>query len=215
MYIYYPSCNFQRLFPDTARKVRDYLETQSDVVIAGCCHKTATIPQAGDVIVTVCMSCMRVLDEVRAEIPQINLFEFLLTRKDFPWPDLAGEAITVQDCFRARGKHSLQTAVRECMRLMRGVPVEMPRNRDEEEYDGPFRFHDPYPQNMQEAPRYFAEYLPTMVTPVPEAEWPERFMEHAKQYTTHRVVCYCNTCTTSAKQGGADAMHLASLIFGG
>ena len=213
MYIYYPSCNFQRLFPETAKKVRAYLKTQEDVKIAGCCHVTNSLPQEGDVIVTVCMSCMHILEEVRADIPQINLFELLLTRKDFLWPDLQKEKITVQDCFRARGYHSLQNAVRECLIRVNAVPVEMEHNRDEEIYDGAFLFHDPYPQNQQEAPKYYKDYLPAHVTIVPKEEWPERFRQQATLYTTDRVVCYCNTCTTSAREGGANAFHLAELLF--
>ena len=60
-YIYYPSCNFQRMFPETAGRIRSYLETQPDLVIAGCCHKTSDRPSQGDIIVTVCMSCMHIL----------------------------------------------------------------------------------------------------------------------------------------------------------
>ena len=62
--------------------------------------------------------------------------EFLLTRRDFPWPDLRGETITLQDCFRARGKTSLQDAARECLRRMNARIVEMPDSRDAETYDG-------------------------------------------------------------------------------
>ena len=47
-YIYYPSCNFQRMFPETAGKIRNYLNTQADVVIAGCCHRTADLPENRD-----------------------------------------------------------------------------------------------------------------------------------------------------------------------
>ncbi len=213
MYIYYPSCNFRKWFPDTAAKVEAYLDTQPDVKIAGCCHLTNGLPAAEDTIVTQCMSCMRGLDEIRPDVPVISFFEFLLTRDDVPWPDLGGERITVQDCFRARGKHGLQDAVRECLRHCGAVPVEMDSNRDLETYDGNFLFHDPYPINMKEAPKYFAEYLPEHVTVVPEEEWQHRFEEHARLYRTDRVACYCNTCTTAARKGGADALHLASIIF--
>ena len=151
------SCNFQKRFPETAAKVRAYLETQADVRIAGCCHVTNDVPQAGDVIVTVCLSCMRTLLELRPEIPQISLFELLLTRTDLSWPDLHGEALTVQDCFRARGRHELQDAVRECLKRLNAVPVELEANRDAADFDGSFLLHDPYPQNLQEAPKYFAE----------------------------------------------------------
>ena len=213
MYIYYPSCNFQRLFPDTAKKIRAYMEGQEDAAVAGCCHVTNDVPKEGDVIVTVCMSCMRVLDEVRSDTPQVSLFEFLLTRRGFAWPDLGGEEITVQDCFRARGKHGLQDALRECLRRMNAVPVEMEHNRDEEGFDGSFLLHAPYPQNVREAPRYFGEYLPRFTADVPASRHAQLFAQHAKLYRTKRVACCCNTCTTAAREGGADAHHLAELIF--
>ena len=34
----------------------------------------------------------------------------------FDYPDYGGEEITIQDCWRARGRHSLHDAVRELMR---------------------------------------------------------------------------------------------------
>lgn len=213
MYIYYPSCNFQKLFPETARRIRAYLETQHDVTVAGCCHATSDVPRADDVIVTVCMSCMRVLDELRSDVHAISLFELLLTRSDFPWPDLRGQVFTLQDCFRARGKHGLQAAVRECLIRTGATVIEMPMNRDEETYDGAFLLHAPYPRNVAEAPRYFGEYLPGHVTPLPENQWPDFLTAHAKKYGTKRVVCYCNTCVTGARQGGAEALHLAELLF--
>ena len=212
MYCYYPSCNFTRLFPDAAAAVRRYLEAQEDVKIAGCCHETAGLPGPDDVVVTVCMSCMRILDEVRADVPQISLYEFLLTRKDFPWPDCRGEQMVIQDCFRARGKHGLHVAARECLRRCGVSIVEMPHNRDEETFDGSFLFHPPYSRNVKEAPAYFGGYLPEYVTEVPEEEWPERFRLHARSYPPLRVACYCNACAAAARQGGADAVHLARLL---
>lgn len=213
MYIYYPSCNFQKNFPEVAKKVRAYMETQADVKVAGCCHVTNSLPQEGDVIVTVCMSCMRVLDEVRADIKGISLFEFLLTRKDFPWPDRKGETWALQDCFRARGKHELQDAVRECLKNTGCETLECPPNRDEADYDGSFLLHEPYPQNLQEAPKYFAEYLPQHVTVMPKEEWPLYFKARAEKLPTDKVVTYCNVCTSSLKEAGAEAKHLAELLF--
>ena len=218
MYIYYPSCNYQKFFPETSAKIHAYLSTQPDVVVAGCCHVMQDLPQEGDTIVTVCMSCMRGLMEMRHDIPQISLYEFLLTRKDFNWPELSG-VYTLQDCFRARGRHALQDAVRTCLSRMHGQAeiVEMPDNRDAEEFDGSFRLHAPYPQNMREAPAYFATYLPQYVTPLPKTEWGTYFREHVKRYHTDHVICYCNTCYTGAKEGTADAdiqvHHLTELLF--
>lgn len=213
MYIYYPSCNFQKLFPQTAKKIRDYMTAQEDVCIAGCCHKTRELPREGDVIVTICMSCMRGLAETRPDIPGMSFFEFLCGRPDFPWPDLAGEQITVQDCFRARGMHQLQDAVRECLVRSNARPVEMPGNRDEETFDGVFLLRGPSKLISEEAPAYFKEYLSPYLTLRPEEEWEGVFREQAAKYTTRRAVCYCNTCCSAVRTGGADACHLAQLLF--
>ena len=49
--------------------------------------------------------------------------------------------------------------------------------------------------------------------PVPQAQWKEKLRELAALYGSGKVVCYCNVCTSGAKEGGADARHLAELIF--
>ena len=89
----------------------------------------------------------------------------------------------------------------------------MPGNRDEETFDGSFLLHEPYPSNMKEAPRYYAEYLPAHVTPLPKEEWPEVYRAQAAKYTTDQVVCYCNTCYSGPKEVGVDIHHLAQLLF--
>ena len=33
MYIYFPSCNFQKQFPETAAKIRSYMDSQPDVTV--------------------------------------------------------------------------------------------------------------------------------------------------------------------------------------
>lgn len=213
MYIYYPSCNFTKNFPETAKKIREYMKTQPDVKVAGCCHVTGELPKEGDVIVTVCMSCMVLLEERRPDVKSINLFEFLLTRADFPWPDRKGETWALQDCFRARGKHELHEAVRECMKKMGVDIVECPPSRDEADYDGSFLLHEAYPQCVKEAPKYFVDYLKDYITVKPKEEWPAVYEKRVRELPCKDVVTYCNVCTSSLKEAGANAKHLAELLF--
>ena len=213
MYVYYPSCNFQRIFPETARHIRSWMEEQPDVRIAGCCKADQNLPQPGDTIVTVCLSCMHLLEEMRQEIPQVSLFGFLLSRKDFPWPDLHGRTFTLQDCFRARERHALQDAVRSCLNRTGADIIEMPGNRDEETYCGTFMLHEPFPQTLIYAPHYFSEYLPPHLTILPKEEWPAYMKAHISRYSTREVVGYCNTCVKDAREAGAGIYHLAELLF--
>ena len=213
MYCYFPSCNFRKNFPETAARAEAYLSTQDDVKICGCCHVTNQLPQTGDTIVTVCMSCMHILEEVRSDLPVISLFEFLLTRNDFQWPDYNGRTAVLQDCFRARGHRALQDAVRTCMQRCGMGILETEHNRDEADFDGSFLLHDPYPQNIAEAPHYFRDYLPAYVTAMPENMRSAYYRRRVSELPDSRVVCYCNTCTAGMRLGGADAIHLAELLF--
>lgn len=213
MYIYYPSCNFTRLFPETEKRIRAYFETQPDVRIVGCCKPDRDKACEGDVIVTVCNSCMRLLEEMRPDIPQISLFELLLQRDDFSWPEHEGERILLQDCFRAREKHNMQDAVRACLEKMHYQILEMDENRDEASFDGSYLLRDPYPNNMELAPKYYRDYMPKHVMVMNEEEQKVYFKKYAEKFGKEKVVCYCNTCTSGAQAGGADAYHLAEIIF--
>ena len=213
MYVYYPSCNFTKRFAHTSQRVKSYLSTQADVQVAGCCHVTNGVPCADDTIVTVCMSCMHILMEVRPDCKHISLYELLLTRDDFAWPNLADRTFVLQDCFRARGCHKLHEAVRACLARTGAQVVELAENRDQADFDGSFLLHDPYPQNMREAPHYFAEYLPQHVTPRPRDEWPEVYRKQVERYGGLPMVGYCNTCVSGAREGGAEGYHLAELLF--
>ncbi len=213
MYIYYPSCNFQRFFPETAHRIRTYLEKQTNVRIAGCCKMTQDLPKDEDTIITICLSCMHLLEEMRPNIRQISLFEFLLTQENFIWPNLQGRVFTLQDCFRARGKHGLQDGVRTCLIRSGAKIIEMPGNRDEETYCGTFMLHDPFPQTLKYAPKYFGGYLPEHLTILPREEWPAYMHTHIAQYPTREIVGYCNTCVRDAREAGADIHHLAELLF--
>ena len=213
MYIYYPSCNFQRIYPETAAKIRAYLSGQADVDVAGCCRVTKATPRPGDVIVTVCMTCALCLAETRPDIAQISLYELMLTREDFSWPDLHGEELAVQDCFRARGRHALHDAVRACLARMNARPIELDACRDRADFDGAFLLRPIPPRNVREAPEYFGRVLPAFVTPLDADAQLQRFRAQAARYPTARAVGYCNSCVPAAREGGADARHLAELMF--
>lgn len=214
MYIYYPSCNFKRLFPETAERIRLYMESQSDVRVAGCCKATNDIPKEGDTIVTVCMTCMRLLSEVRKDIPNISLFEFMLTRGDFAWKDHSGEKITLVDCFRARGRKDVQDAARGCLKKLGFEVIEAAPARDEADFDGAFLLRPVAPINQKLAPGYFADYLPEHLTPLPEEEWQGVFEEMAGRIGTDTAAGYCNTCVPALNKGGKKTYHIAELLFG-
>ena len=150
---------------------------------------------------------------MRPDCMHTSLFELLLTRDDLMWPNLAGKTFVLQDCFRARGCHKVHEAVRESLHKAGAEVVELEANRDQADFDGSFLLHDPFAQNMKEAPRYFAEYLPAHVTPLPREAWREVYRAQVRRYGGLPMVGYCNTCVKGAREGGAEAYHLAELLF--
>ena len=95
---------------------------------------------------------------------------------------------------------------------MNAVPVELEDNFEKCTYDGVWLFEPKIPQEKF-APETFGKINREYITPVPKEEWEDRMKAHVSQYTTDRVVCYCNACLRGARMGGADAHHILSLIF--
>jgi len=210
MYVYLPSCKFTQACPEASRKIREYLAKKKDVRVAGCCSLAVKEMTAADIAVTVCMSCSAIVRETGGQGGEISIWEYLLNDEQFPWPDLGGEAITLQDCWRTRNNAVLHDAVRECMRRMNIAVVEIAENREKCEFDGVWRMNPLPPSAVKRAPVFFGEAAKAVV-PVPKAEQPQRMRDWAAQYTTGRAAAYCNACLNGMKLGGADAVHLMEL----
>jgi hypothetical protein len=127
--------------------------------------------------------------------------------KDFPWPDLNGERITIQDCWRARDDRHLQDAVRSILKKMNIQTVELDDNYDKTQYCGVFRFNPMTDSNIKLAPNYFVNRMEGKLKLHTEEEQQELMEEHCKQYKTERIICYCNACLRGVKQGGANGIH--------
>ena len=98
-----------------------------------------------------------------------------MTVPDFPWPDFHGEAITVQDCWRARRNPGLMHAVRQCLQRMNIHPVEIEENFEKTTFDGMWRFSEaPIRRNIGIAPKYFSEVRDHGIELLPPNEQEER-----------------------------------------
>lgn len=213
MYVYLPSCNFTAACPDSSKKIKAYLAAKPDVRVAGCCRPTQKTLAAGDTVLSICLTCSAITREVSPQVGEMSFWDYLLHDPDFPWPDFGGERMTVQDCWRARHKPALQKAVRACMARMHLEPVELEENFEKTQFDGVWRFSDaPIRRNIGIAPVYFSEVQEHGITPLPPEEQQARMTAWAKQYTTPRVLTYCNACLQGVRMGGADGVHLMELL---
>lgn len=208
---YLPSCNFKAAHPEVSEKLQAYLRNKPDTEIAGCCRVSQDLFHEGDTVLTNCVSCAIITDEVSPQANEMSLYEYLLQDPLFPWPDHHGEKITVQDCYRTVHKPQVQKAVRECLLRMNMVPVEIEENYEKTRFDGPFRYTKMPSGNLKIAPVFFNKLNDEYIEVLP-AEEQERIMkEWVRQYQTERVVVYCNSCLNGVKMGGANGVHLLDL----
>lgn len=219
MYYYLPSCQFTALLPDVSKKWKDWFAgpghisgTGEEVTVTGCCRPTQKLLGEGDTVIALCQTCMAITREVSPKCRVVSLYEYILSLPDFPWPDLHGEEMTVQDCFRARNDRPQQLAVRECLRCMNIVPVELEENYEKTMFDGAWLMNPVAERNLSIAPVYFNDIRENYARPLPEEEQERLLAAHAAKYRTKRVLAYCNACLKGIKKGGADGVHLAQLL---
>lgn len=213
MYIYLPSCNFTAAYPDVSRKIKEYLGKKPDMKIAGCCRPTQKTLTGQDTVLTICLTCAAITDEVSPQARQQSIWEYLLDDPNFPWPDYHGEAMVIQDCWRARNKPELQKAVRGCIERMNIVPVELEENFEKAQFDGVWRFNPIQQRNLDIAPKYFSQVRDHGLKLLSEEEQAVHMKEWVKQYTTEKVVTYCNACLRGVQIGGAKGVHLMELMM--
>lgn len=212
MLVYFPSCNFTKASPEVSEKIKSYLEKRFDARIAGCCrpgHKTLT---AADTAVTICQSCSAICRENCPDTEEMSVFELLSGDERFPWPDLKGEALVLQDCWRARHKPQLHQAVRSILTRMNAKIIELPKNREQAEFCGTFRYNPMRPGNLAIAPDYFGRQMEGCLELHSEEEQQALMEAHCQSYPEGRVVCYCNSCLRGVLQGGGDGVHLMELM---
>jgi len=212
MVYYLQSCNFTAASPETSKKIRSYMEKKADVKVPGCCRFSQKLFQEGDTVLTICLTCSAITREVSPHVTEMSFWEYVLSDSDFPWPDYQGEKMTIQDCWRARRKHSLMEAVRECMKRMNIQPVEIKENFGNTQFDGVWRFNPVQKRNMDIAPAYFTEVEEHGLDLIPQEEQIARMQEWVGQYKTDRAVAYCNACLKGMQMGGANGIHLMELM---
>ena len=212
MFVYLPSCNFTATCPQASKWMKDYLAQKPDVKVAGCCRPTQKTLTADDTVLSICLTCSAITHEVSPQAGEESLWEYLLTDESFPWPDYHGEEMVIQDCWRARNKPAMQHAVRECMKRMNIVPIELEENFEKTRFDGVWLYNPVVQKNLDIAPEYFTHIRDNDVELLPPEEQKARMVEWAKQYGDHRVVTYCTACLKGTLLGGAKGVHLMQLM---
>ena len=209
---YYPSCKFTAFSPKTSEQICDYLSKRYGMVIQGCCRPAHPLMTAEDTAVCICNTCAAICSEdSRAKV--VSLWEILRDDDEFPFPDLHGEAMTLQDCWRCYDRRAEQESVRSILRRMNVSIVELDENHEKTRFCG-MSLHQPLVQaNADFAPIRFIENASGMFISKPEEEQRALMAAHCGKIQTDKVVCYCVPCTKGISAGGKQGIHLLDLLF--
>lgn len=204
MLIYYPSCTFRKLLPDTAKTVINYL--QRDMTIAGCCRASHIAFGEKDRAVVICGSCRSTLKD-RADV--ISLWEYLLSKEDFLWPDYNGLEVNVQDCWRNRNQPEVHNDVRKILERMNIEVVPISESFSDADFCGTLH----YAVKDKELQKRILAYGAKPLYELPKELQIEAMCDRAKAYNREMIVCDCACCLQGVQVSSAKGVHLLELIF--
>lgn len=233
MSLYYlPGCHFTELDPRASKALVSFAKTYLGAHILGCCSKQYDKPQNGDTVIYVCPTCALIMAEANPSVNLVSLYELIeddsvVPQQALSWVNLQGKEVTVQDCWRSSGNLTMQQAVRHVLSNMNATVYEMEDNFEKTTYCGTSLLSNPSARYEALAPSLFNNPI---FRPTTEADQIEYLEQHAKQYRTAEIICYCTGCiegietlnasrkTKRSTAGNSDSsgvykpIHLASLV---
>ncbi|MDU4960081.1 MAG: hypothetical protein E6X17_05390 [Sporomusaceae bacterium] len=212
--VYFPSCKFKAGYPETSKKLADYINTRYGITITGCCRGTFQFLTEEDTAVCICSACSAFCDESSKAREIVSIWEILVKDEQFPFPDYKGEEITLQDCWRAYDKRSEQAAIRELMQKMNIRVVELAENHEKTRFCGTLVLQVPPAYYGEFAPKRFGKDVPNdFFQPYTDEDKIERMRSHCAGITTEKAACSCVACTNGINLGGKKAVHVMELLF--
>ena len=227
-YIYFPSCNFTRMFPETSKAMKAFLSDRGVEVTACCRVSHQKIDEATQKPLIICQTCQMIIAENHPDDLPKSVFIYLDSLEDVSWPDHNGETITVQDCFKALDdEHEMtpidhiaeRAAIRSLLKKMNYNVIELPGEKEELLFDS----NMPTPRlagNGKFAPKAFEALGKHHFSDAPDAPVCEdgpSLAEYGERFTSD-VVGYCNNCMKmlydAMPDGSLTAYHLAELLMG-
>ena len=233
---YIASCVFTSKYPELSKKIQQYILDRFQLPIVRCCvpkyslqhfeeqmpenyrAKWAGIPDCadfkpGDTVYSLCHNCSAIIEESKPGVQLKSIWELILSDLEFPYPDYQGQIVTVQDCWRANDRAEEQDAVRALLAKMHFEVRELQENREKTDFCGVSVYRPSPKRNLEMAPHRFVEKAAGKFVPHAKEEQEALMREYCKVFETGKVVSYCHYCQEGLELGGADAKHLASLLF--
>lgn len=237
MEYYIASCVFSTRFPSLSRRIQEVVSLRYGPQLVRCCvgqyklrEFEARMPagaarenwtqlpdsgvfQPGDRVYSLCHNCNNIIEEQHPGVEVLSLWELLDRDEAFPLPDYSGLRVTVQDCWRSRDRAAEQAAVRSLLRKMHIDYDEAPEHHADTEFCGVSLYRPQPPRNPRLAPKHYVDGAVGKFLPHSEAEQAALMRDYCGRLLPQPVACYCHYCLEGLKLGGAEAWHLAELIF--
>ncbi|HMM22474.1 MAG TPA: hypothetical protein PKA10_17260 [Selenomonadales bacterium] len=212
--VYFPSCKFKAGYPETSKKLAEYINNRYGMIITGCCRGNLELLTEKDIAVCVCNTCSAFCDESSKAREVVSIWEILVKDEQFPFPDYKGEEITLQDCWRAYDKRSEQDAIHGLMRKMNIRVIELAENYEKTRFCGTSVLQIPPAYYGEFAPKRFGKDVPNdFFQPYTDEDKIERMRSHCADITTERVACYCVACANGINLGDKQSVHVMELLF--
>ena len=235
--IYIASCVFTSRFPKLSVRIQDYVKERFGFEIVRCCVPSYKIAffeekmpegelrecwkrlpdsapfEAGDTVYSLCHNCSNIIEEMHPGVNVCSLWELIDQDEQFPIPQYSGMRAAIQDCWRAKDRTAEQDAVRSLLSKMNIVYTELPENRNRTEFCGSSLYRKQPERNPKLAPKHYAEGAEGKFIPHSEEEITAIMKDWCASMPEDNVICYCHYCLEGLLAGGADAVHIAQLLF--
>ena len=235
---YIASCVFTSQFPELSSRIRRYVSERYGMEIVRCCipkyqvrefeekmpagalrESWASLPdgrvfESGDTVWSLCHNCSNIIEELRPGVAVPSLYELILSDAEFAYPDYGGTRVIVQDCWRSRERRAEQEAVRALLGKMNIEFSEQEESFEKTDFCGVSLLRPQPARNPKVAPLHYGPEATAGKFAPHTAEEQKRIMEeYCARFGGEKVVCYCHYCLEGLKLGGADAKHIAELLF--
>lgn len=211
--LFFPGCKPKADHKEASAKLAAYIKEKFGVDPQGCCRVDHPKLTPQDTAIVVCNNCANIIDESGDADSIEFVWEIIDNDPNFPFPDYHGEKMTIQDCWMAVEKRSVQDAIRSLMKKMNIEVVELAENHENTRFCGMNLTAPCSESNAKLAPKRYVEEGADMFHPMTPEERKAYFQEYCKQFTTEKVVCYCKSCRGGLLQGGKQAFHILELLF--
>ena len=234
---YIASCVFTFNYPKLSAEIQKYITERFGFEIIRCCIPKYKIKEyeekmpteinadwralshcadfkPGDTVYSICHNCSNIIEETNPGVNIKSIWELVLSDESFTYPDHSDITAVIQDCWRSKERTEEQQAVRKLLGKMGISFSETSPNREDTRFCGTSLLRPQPPRNPTIAPRHYRDNIEGLFLPHTEEEQKAIMQQYCERFENKTAVCYCHYCLEGLITGGADAKHIAQLLFG-